>query len=434
MLALPLRLLEEQAAARRVLEEAYRYVLADEAQDVSAPQYRLLSRLAARHRNLALVADARQAIFGWRGADAGYLRTFREDFPDARTFGLNENFRSTGRIVALANALGAPLGGQRLWTRNPAGEPPSLHVAPDERGEAALVVERIRRLRDDGAVGRLDDVAVLYRTNRQAEALALALRRAELPYRVRPHGDPFGRREVRDALAYLRLAHDPDDAPALARVVDTPPRGLGRLVGPLRRRPVPARDLPVLAGAFGPAAVYAAQALLSLVRDLHARAADRPADLLDLALEQSGYHAWLVDQPDGAARLGHLAALRALAVEARCDLTAWLAGLALDGVAPAGPERERVLLTTVHGSKGGEWSVVFVVGADEGLLPLLRTGRETAADLEEERRVAFVAVTRPRSRLYLSYSRQRSRDGRLEPRRLSRFLRELPSGLLAPAV
>jgi DNA helicase-2/ATP-dependent DNA helicase PcrA len=312
-----------------------------------------------------------------------------------------------------------------------------LHGAADEPAEARFVAGEVARLRLAGVLGSLDEVAVLYRTNRQARELALALRARRLPYRVRGSGDFFARREIRDAVGYLRLALDPDDAAALARVVNAPPRRLGRLAELLRESPVPLGALRPVAARGGPAAVEAVAAFAGLVGELH-RTARRlpPAALLDLALDRSGYRAWLGRQADGAERLGNLAALRDAAGRER-DLGAWLADLQVGDHAE--PEREpsgRVLLTTIHLAKGGEWPAVFLVGAEEGLLPHTRALAEPAADgtgVAEELRLAYVAVTRPCERLYLSHCRTRRQGSRTEPRRLSRFLRALPPELLRAA-
>jgi DNA helicase-2/ATP-dependent DNA helicase PcrA len=430
MLAQPLRLFAERPAALRVLQDTYRHVLCDEFQDVCAAQYRLLQLLAERRRNLVVVGDPLQTLYEWRGADSRLLLAFERDFPEARVVRLDQNFRATGRLVDLANALGAPLPyGRRLWTDNPPGEPARLHVAADEQAEAAFVAAEIARLCAEGEVDGPGEVAVLYRTNAQAHRLALALRKRRLPYRVRGPGDLFARREVRDAVAYLRLAHCPDDAAALARIVNVPPRRLSRLAETLHASPVPVRELPALARSYGAAAVASAEALVALIAELHACSTDwPPAALLDLALDQSGYGAWLRGQPAGAARLAGLAALRALAAHAEGALSAWLAELQLgEDVAPG--DAEGVVLTTIHGAKGGEWRVVFVAGLEEGLLPHARALLHDAPageGVEAERRVAYVAVTRPREGLYLLCCRTRRRGARSEPRRPSRFLRGLP--------
>lgn len=434
MLALPLRLFASQPKVLRLIQDSYRHVLCDEFQDVCDPQYHLLRLLAARHRNLLVVGDPLQTLYGWRGADPGFLLEFERDFPEARILNLDQNFRATRRLVGIANALGAPLPDSRpLWTSNPPGQPARLYVASDEEAEATFVAAEIARLCAEGQVEHVGEVAVLYRTNQQVGHLVLALRQRGLPYRVRGQGDLFSRREVKDAVAYLRLALNPADAAALARVANVPPRRLAGVAQALRANPLPTHDLPKVAHRFGPTVVAAAESLARLVTELNVRSAElTPARLLDIALERSGYRAWLADQRDGSERLAHLAALRTL-VAADRGLGGWLMELRLDGDRPTADDEERVLLTTIHGAKGGEWRWVFVLGVEEGLLPHARALASDSGErdgVEAERRVAYVAVTRPREGLCLVYCRTRRRGDRLEPRRPSRFLQGLPLELV----
>jgi DNA helicase-2/ATP-dependent DNA helicase PcrA len=433
MLALPLRLLAAHPRVLGLLQGAYRHVLADELQDACGAQYGLLRLLAGGHRALAAVGDPWQALYTWRGADGRVFDGFRADFPEARVLALSENFRATGRLVALANAVGAPLGDRRLWTRNPPGESAVLHAAADEAAEAAYVARESARLLAEGAVAGPGEIAVLYRTNHQVEELALALRAQGLPYRVRGAGDPFGRREVRDLLAYLRLALDPADGAALARIADTPPRRLGRLAAHLRAHPCGLDQLPDVARRFGPAAEAAAGSLSAVLDELRAASRGyRPSALLDLLLERSGYRAWLLGQPDGGARLAHLEVLRSSAGRAVGDPGDWLDGLRL-GEDDGAHEGSAVLLTTVHLAKGNEWRVVFVVGVEEGLLPHARAlAAAEPAGVEDELRVAYVAVTRACERLYVTCCRTRRLGDRVVPRHPSRFLRAVPRDLLTP--
>lgn len=321
MLSLPLALFAGRPDALRLYQDAYRHVIADEFHDVCPAQYVLLRHLAARHRNLAVVADPCQAIYGWRGADVGLLARFQVDFPEARALGLSQNFRSSGRIVALANALGAGLPYHRpLWTDNPPGGPALLHVALDAGAEAAFVAGEVARLLADGGISHPGEAAVLYRANWQAEALAVALGERHIPYRRQ----------------------------------GTAPRA---------PRPRPHRT-----------------------------------QSLEIGGEDAEQEEWPGD-PGEASGLDGAAANRA------------------------------VTLSTVHAAKGGEWRVVFLVGAEEGILPDARAGDDASPEgdgLEEERRVAYVAVTRPRERLYLSRCRGRRHGGSAEPRLPSRFLRGLP--------
>ncbi len=438
MLAMPLRLFRARPAALRLYQDSYRHVLSDEFQDVSAAQYALLRRLAERHHNLVVVGDPRQTLYGWRGADVRFLQDFERDFPEAQLLGLDQNFRSTGRIVDLANALGAALEYSRpLWTDNPEGEVTLLHVAEDEQAEAAFVASEIGRLLEAQRIEHPGEVAILYRTNQQASELILALRAQHVPYWVLGRGDLFARHEVRDAIAYLRLAHDPADPSALARIANTPPRRLGRLAERLRDRPLPPEEFLTLARSYGPTAANSAISLLALVDDLHDRStALTLVQMLDLVLERSGYATWLAGQPDASTGLAHLAMLRTLAEQAEEELGAWLADLQLGEEVAPGPDARKVLLTTIHGAKGGEWRVVFVVGVEEGLLPHPRALllKETeSAGLQEELRVAYVAVTRPRERLYLTCCRTRRLGEHSELCRPSRFLRGLPAHLIQRA-
>lgn len=431
MLTLPLQLFEAHPEALRVCQDAYRHVLCDEFQDVCAAQYTLLRRLTESHGNLTVVGDPCQTVYGWRGADVRFLLHFQRDFPRARLIHLHQNFRATRRLVELSNALGARLAYCRpLRSDNPLGDRARLYLARDEATEVAFVAREIERLCAVGEVERLGDVAVLYRTNPQAHRLGVALRQHSIAYRVRGRGDLFARREVQDALAYLRLAYHPADTAALARIVNVPPRHLGRLADDKLGQPTPVHDLLQLARPVGLQAVASAEALASLIDDLHHQS-ERVglALLLDAALDRSGYRDWLADQVDGAQRLEHLAELRRLLAAVDTDPADWLAEGGLSDDADSADEADQVVLTTIHGAKGGEWRVVFVVGVEEGLLPhahALAHPTDMNAALEEELRLAYVAVTRPRERLYLTCSRSRQRGDQRYRCQPSRFLRGLP--------
>ncbi|HLG72586.1 MAG TPA: ATP-dependent helicase [Chloroflexota bacterium] len=432
MLSLPLRLFADREDALRLHQDAYRHVLADEFQDLTLTQYSLLRRLAEQHHNLVVVADPAQSLYRWRGAGGHVLEAFGRDFPEAERVSLEENFRSTQRILALANAVGLEVTrGRQLRTDNPDGLAPVVFVAADEQDEAHFIAEEIGRLLDDAF--EPDAIAVLYRTNAQADPIGLALRAAGIAYRVRGRADLLSRKEVLDAVAYLRLSVNPDDALALARVVNSPPRDLGRLVGLLREAPVATAGLVEAARPFGRQAMAGAESLVGLVSELH-QAGDRlrPAQLLDAALTLSGYRKWLEEQR-AASPLSSVAKLRRV-LEQTEDIQAWLAETQLgqDELEEPGPA---VTLSSVHSAKGCEWRAVFVAGLEEGLLPNSRALAEDdqAEALLEERRLAYVAVARARERLYLTYCRRRTIGDEAVSRLPSRFLRSLPRGLLRPA-
>jgi DNA helicase II / ATP-dependent DNA helicase PcrA len=447
MLALPLRLFSERPLALRLYQDAYRYVLVDEFQDVCGAQYELLRLLAERHRNLIAVGDPRQALYGWRGADVRFLDRLQRDFPGTQLLSLDQNFRSTGQIVRLANALAEPLGSYPpLWTDNPPGIRAVFFTATNEQQEAAFVAAEISRLESDRMTGSLREIAVLYRTNRQASELIFALRERRLPYRVRGGADLLARREVRDLIAYLRLAHNPEDEAALTRIVNVPPRRLGRLAEALRAQPCTTSQLVDRARRVGPVAIGDASALVDLIRRLHDQVRHQsPAETLDLVLDRTGYRTWVSGKSSGTSDLRWLSDLRRLAERSDGALGDWLAELQLgEESVPDADDAGSVLLTTIHGAKGGEWAVVFVVGVEEGLLPHVRSSVSTTSTangtrvligsgVDEELRVAYVAVTRPRERLYLTCCRNRVVGDRVEGRMPSRFLRGIPADLLAPA-
>jgi DNA helicase-2/ATP-dependent DNA helicase PcrA len=443
MLSLPLRLFREHPEALRTLQLAYQCVLADEAQDLDPTQWALLELLAAEHRNLVVVGDPVQTLFTFRGADVRGLLDFRQRHPTGRAMTLDHSHRATQHLVQLANALSDLLAYRSgLVTDNPVGPAARLLQADDEHGEAEFVAQQIGSLIDRGLLEHPGDAAVLYRTGAQVDVLATALRSAGVPYTMHGHADLFRHRVVRDILAYLRLACNPGDRLALARALEAPPRGLGRLAGVLVDEPATTLvELPSLADAFGPAIKAGAAALVATVYALHADVArgGSPVVLLDHALDQTGYRAWLERHPDGPARLRTVARLRAIAQRAEVGLGEWLDALAGgEDVDPVESDQEATRLSSIHTAKGREWRVVFLPGLEESVLPHYRAlhGRDGGPDdaaLEEELRVLYVAFTRPRERLYLSYCRERSSGGHMETRHPSRWLYALPPDLLAPA-
>lgn len=444
MLSLPLHLFDRQPRALRMVQDAYRFVMVDEFQDACHLQYAFVRRLVELHDNLVVVGDPNQSIYKWRGAEPNHLLGFTEAFPQARVVVLNQNYRSTGRLVGLSNAVAAPLSYRPdSWTDNPPGLPARVYSAADEADEARFVATEIGRLLRDRQIEHPGQAAVLLRTNAQARVIVLALRGAAIPYSVRAENELFARAELRDVIAYLRLAHSLPDGPALARIINTPPRRLGHIEKALRRAPVPVSALAEWAQKRGgPPARRAVEALLALVADLHGEVGGAPpAAALDLVLERTGYLAWLARRTDGQPRLDSLDRLRTLmAASPAPELGTWLADLHLGEAEPLIDGRSNaVAVATIHSSKGQEWPVVFLPGVEEGLLPHGRTARpdgDLATD-DEERRLVYVAVSRPQVLLYLTYCRTRrladGEAGRAENRRPSRYLRTLPPDVVEHA-
>jgi len=442
MLSLPLRLFADEPRALHVVQDAYRFVMADEAQDTCHTQFELLQHVVERHRNLAVVGDPKQAIFGWRGADSGILLDFQQLYPEAKVFPLDQNHRSTGVVVALSNHLAAPLkGGRESWTTNADGPRARIYGAADESHEARFVAHEVDRMLRCAEIEHPGQVAVLFRTNAQARALALGLRGAGVPFRVRADADLFAHPEVRDVVAYLRLAHCPTDQPAMARVVNVPPRRLRAIEQALRKRPVPSAELPLWAQKRGgPAARHSVEEFLKMLDELNRATVDlQPIQALHMVLERTAYTGWLANQKDGTMRLKHLEELEeAMENSPAPDLATWLVDMHvgdLQGVADH--ESKAVTLSTIHSAKGGEWPVVFVCGVEDGLLPQVRptSAGEAGHGEDEERRLAYVAFSRAQVLLYLTYCQARRRvvdgePGRIEPAHPSRFLRSLPAGLI----
>ncbi len=437
MLSLPLRLFGGNEGALRVLQDAYQWVMADEVQDLDPSQWRLVELLAARHGNLLVAGDDAQCLYTWREADPRALRHFAERHPATTVVTLDKNHRSTNRLVQLSNALGDLLSHRApLWTDNPEGPAPRLLLAEDEHAEATFVAQQIGALLDRGLLPHPGEAAVVFRTRAQADVIAGALRTAGLPYSLHGHTDLFGTRVVRDVLAYLRLAVNPTDRAALARIVDVPRRGLGRLAATLLDEPATTAELPARAADFGPAAVSAAAGVMATVYDLHAQASRgvAPVALLDRALDRSGYRAWLEHHPDGTRRLRLLARLRALAQRVDVSLAEWLDAAAL-GEDLVSADEEATRLSSIHMAKGREWRATFMIGLEEGLVPHYRAlvqaqERPDGDALEEELRGFYVGITRARERLFLSACLQRSRGEQAEPRQPSRWLHAFPPNLL----
>ncbi|ROR34302.1 DNA helicase II [Inmirania thermothiophila] len=430
------------------------HVLVDEFQDTNTIQYHWLRLLAGRAGSLFVVGDDDQSIYRWRGARIENIRRFPEDFPGARVYRLEQNYRSTQVILDAANALIANNRGRlgkRLWTAGERGEPLRLFRAADEREEARFVAETVAAELAAGASP--SDFAVLYRSNAQSRVIEEALLRAGIPYRVYGGLRFFERAEIKDALAYLRLVANRDDDASFERVVNLPPRGIGaRTLEALRARARSAgtslwraaQDL-LARGELAARAAPAVAAFLELVETL---AADLDGADLETAVrrtvEASGLAEHHAREPGerGRARLENLEELANAARQFEAELAeaepelaplpAFLAHAALEaGEAQGAAAGPAVQLMTLHAAKGLEFPVVFLCGMEEGLFPHeLSMGEEEA--LEEERRLAYVGITRARRRLYLCHAQHRRLHGQERFGIRSRFIDEIPPELVAP--
>ena len=440
LLLLTVRLFEEAPEALAWYRGLWRHVLVDEYQDTNRAQYRIIRQLTGEHGNVCVVGDPDQSVYRWRGADIRNILDFEGDYPGTRVIRLEQNYRSSKRVLAIAAGVIANNLARKdktLWTENAEGEKAAVYRAWDEHEEAGFVAQAIVGARAAGTP--YDAVAVFYRTNAQSRVLEDALRRAGVPYVIVGAVRFYERREIKDALAYLRLLVNPADDVAFRRAIQAPGRGIGRAtlarldeVGARAGRPLLA-----LAGA-PPADVTgkprrALEEFAALVARLAGARAETPLPaFIDLVLNASGYREDLRQErsSEAEARLENLEELIAAAEDhARGPeggaLESFLDGVALVADVDELPDDTRgVTLMTLHSAKGLEFPVVFLTGMEEGVFPHARSMGSTD-DVEEERRLCYVGVTRAKERLTLSYALHRRMHGYGlgEP---SRFLLEMP--------
>ncbi len=448
LLLLTQDLLTRQADVRRREAAFYTHVLIDEYQDTNQPQYQIVKALVAGHRNLCVVGDDDQSIYGWRGADVGHILGFRRDWPGAKVVRLEQNYRSTAPILELANRL-IRFNRQRhdkvLRTDQP-GEPPRIVKAADEVAESESVVAEIsERLQTPGFEPR--DFAILFRTNEQPRPFETELRRQQVPYIVVGGMSFFDRKEVRDVLAYLRLLIEPHDDQALLRIANTPPRGLGTtLTAKLLSRAVEAgkplweilRD-PQKRGPVPTTAAAGIQEFVTSVTTATQLLKSKPlvdvARNLILHIRYRDELARIYTEPNELLARNNAVdeVLNALAnYERRAKhptLTGFLDDMLLserdEDPADSARRRNAVTLLTLHSAKGLEFREVYLVGLEEGLLPHHRAIEAEGSAIDEERRLCYVGVTRARERLTISFAAARMKWGKSRPTRPSRFLHEL---------
>jgi DNA helicase-2/ATP-dependent DNA helicase PcrA len=443
----PLTLFAEHPERLRHYQERFASILVDEFQDTNRAQYLLVKQLATVHRDICAVGDDDQSIYGWRGADIRNMLDFQQDFPDAALVRLEQNYRSTQLILDAANGViseNADRLGKTLFTVRQGGEPVVLVGSADERDEAEWVT---RELRDKSATEHYawSDMAVLYRTNAQSRAFEEAFRRAAIPHRVVGAVSFYERREVKDLVAYLRLVVNPADDEAFLRAVQVPRRGIGlgslatlqEAAAQWRRPLLETSGIADRVADLRPLAKQAFQKFTAQMEQFRALLPGiSPVTLLERLIETLNYEAYLAEEgPEGLERIENVRELVASAAEWSEDAEAddpsspverFLATAALaTSEEKAGGDPEGVTVLTVHSAKGLEWPIVVLAGLEDGLFPLSRSV-ETPEGLEEERRLAYVGITRARERLYLTWARARRRGGQLLPGRPSRFLDALP--------
>lgn len=434
-------------------EEAgkFDHVLVDEYQDTNGSQYRITKHLAQGHRNLCVVGDDDQSIYAWRGADVTHILNFTNDWPDAKVVCLENNYRSTGEILTIANRLiefNTTRHDKTLIPSRPSGKKPKIEQHKDEITESQSVVAKIAHLIDNEHI-QPRDIAILFRTNEQPRLFETELRKAKVPYVMLGAQSFFDRKEVRDLVSYLKWIEQPNDEVALLRVINTPPRGLGNktvqlLIARAVERGVPIWDVmrdPSATSDLPAAAQRGIAGLASLADDVRQRAANESLTAaMETLLTRTAYAdelTRLYDKPEEResrmASIGELTnAIGAYEDgDGEHDITGFLGEIALAGK-EMGSEKDKlakqnaVWLLTLHAAKGLEFPVVFMVGMEDGLLPhsrSVKSGEE--ADIAEERRLCYVGITRAQEYLTMSLALTRRKWGKPRPTTPSRFLYEI---------
>ena len=439
-------LLENSSEVREYYQKRFRYVLVDEYQDTNVLQYRLVRLLAGEKQNLCVVGDDDQGIYKFRGATIQNILDFEKDYPGARVIKLEQNYRSTGTILDAANAVireNKGRKGKTLWTDNERGEIITLFTAASENDEAQYIAGRI--LTDISAGGNYRDHAVLYRVNALSNRLEYALKRNGIPYRIYGGTRFYDRAEVKDMLAYLCVVANPGDTLRLRRIVNQPPRGIGDTT--LERAAAIAQSegrslYEVLENAedYGELKRSAGsiRGFIAIIRETRELAEGPLDELYDFLLQRSGYVAMLEskDIQENVTRLENVLELKSNIVNFMKErggngaLQDFLDEMALYSDTDEMDDADnRVSLMTMHSAKGLEFPTVYIAGAEDGLFPGLRSIGDDA-EMEEERRLCYVAITRARKKLYITNARQRMVFGRTQNNLPSRFIASIPEELM----
>lgn len=442
------RLFRQVPEALEYYQKKFQYIHVDEYQDTNHAQYVLVNLLAAHHRNICVVGDSDQSIYAFRGADITNILDFERDYPDAEVIRLEQNYRSTQTILDAANGVIAHNTQRKpknLWTENETGEPIRLFEAENEHEEAFFVAETILQGKREGR--DYGDYAVLYRTNAQSRVLEEVLLKSNIPYRVVGGIKFYERKEIKDLLAYLRLVVNPDDDLSLRRVINVPRRGIGEGTMEKIVRYAEEKELSLYRAlleaeqmGLAPRFLRPLQSFAALIRDLHGMAEYLSArELTEEVLEKTGYREALEREGtlEAEGRLENIGEFLSVVQEfeqrsedkSLVDFLTDLALLSDIDTLDEEPDEDAVVLMTLHSAKGLEFPWVFLVGMEEGLFPHIRSLEEDDA-LEEERRLAYVGITRAKKGLFLTRARIRSIFGHTVSHLPSRFLDEIPEHLV----
>ena len=432
-------LLQQNEQVRTFYQRRFRYVLVDEYQDTNHLQYLLTSLLAGRYENICVVGDDDQSIYRFRGATIENILSFEQQYRGAKVIRLEQNYRSTKTILQAANgviACNKGRKGKNLWTNNDAGQPLCIYEASNQEDEASFVARRIKALKSYG------DCAVLYRNNAQSNAMEQAFKRSNVPYRIIGGTRFFDRAEIKDMLAYLWVIHNPSDDLRLRRIVNVPARGIGAKTLDMAQRISEAANLPLYQVLSDPKSYPALEksagklrAFCELIELSASLMQQMPLpDFYDELIIRTGYAQMLEakDTPENRVRLENVRELRSSIVNyvenaPEPSLGGFLEEIALyTDIEQYDPNADAAVMMTIHAAKGMEFPHVFLVGMEEGLFPGMRSIGDSE-EIEEERRLCYVGITRAKKTLHLCHARQRMLYGHTSANPPSRFLRELPA-------
>lgn len=448
LLMLSIKLLQENKEVREKYQDRFDYLLVDEYQDTNHAQYLLTKFLAAKHRNICVVGDADQSIYGWRGADIQNILDFEKDYPDAKVIKLEQNYRSTQIILDAANAVIENNTGRKpknLWTENKSGADIIYFQAVDERDEARFVIEQLQNLQRTENK-KLGDMAILYRTNTQSRIFEEMLIKSGISYNMVGGLKFYERKEIKDIIAYLRVIFNPADSLSLLRIINVPKRGIGDASLAKIQAYAAANNVSLFEAVSNAASIDGLSSrfvsklddLAGIIFELMNLAGEAPVeDLIDRVLRDTGYLEELENErtPQAQSRIDNLHELISVAQEFAAseeenNLENFLAHVALvSDIDDTELGEDAITLMTLHSSKGLEFPVVFLVGMEEGLFPHARTLMDET-EIEEERRLCYVGITRAKEKLFLSSTKMRTIYGNTVTYPPSRFLQEIPARLV----
>ena len=441
-----IKILMENPDILEYYSDKFKYVLVDEYQDTNKAQFTLVTLLASKNGNITVVGDNDQGIYSFRGADISNILNFERDFPGTKIIKLEQNYRCTGNILKAANAViknNEVTYKKELWTENEVGKLPTVYSASNEYDEGTYIAQQIEHLRREEYY-KYSDFAILYRMNTQSRAIEEILRRESIPYKIIGGLKFYERKEIKDIISYLRLIQNPSDNLSLKRIINEPKRGIGKTsldkIEELSiNSGVPMYEIIKNAEQYGLNRVFLnSREFVNAIEELRAKKDDiKISDLIKETLKKSGYTQALENENtiEAENRIENLDEFLTVAIEfedesADNKLSDFLEGITLSSDIDNMEEAEEtVTLMTLHSAKGLEFPVVFLVGMEEGIFPGYKSIGEPK-ELEEERRLCYVGITRAKEHLFLTCSKQRTIFGSTSCNQVSRFLREIPSDLL----